>query len=188
MSTIILSILHTPCVRYVPRRIFGAPLTTGNGDATYSPATATLAPKTKTDTSDRVALAAELHSAVEQGDAEAVAGVLSNLQQRDGDAEIEKTPQRGLSPLVDCACSRTGLTPLLKAVERRSEEVVRVLLEAGGDVHSQVRGYNLDLRFFCTYVDYASAKLNRIYTDVQMSASTQKRTWRCSYLTLPAAP
>lgn len=97
-----------------------------------------------------LALAAELHAAVERGDAEAVVRVLSNRQQRDGDgdateevggdgAKIERPQRSGMPLLVDCACPRTGLTPLLKAVEEGSEEVVRVLLEAGGDVQSQVR-------------------------------------------------
>lgn len=145
------------CIPY--RSIFGAPLTTGGGDSTYSPATATLAPKTRTETSNEghvevasqpsaLALAAELHAAVEQGDAEAVLRVLSSRQQLDGDAtevggddaKIGQTQPIGPKlPLpVDCACPRTGLTPLLKAVEGGSEDVVRVLLEAGGDVQSKV--------------------------------------------------
>lgn len=147
-------------------RIFGTPLSAGGGGATYSLATATLAPKANTDTGDRgehadaashpsaLAIAAELHAAVEQGDAAAVTRVLSlsNHEQPDGDAgegggqggKNDQAQPRGfpvpLPHLVDCACPRTGLTPLLKAVEGGSEEVVRVLLEAGGDVRSQVRG------------------------------------------------
>lgn len=161
--------VHTPYANMLPQcRIFGAPLTAASGDTTYSPATATLAPKaTKSDTSDRghvdadadsqpslLALAAELHASVEQGDAEAVARVLSlSNHQRSGgdaqegvvgdDAQTEQPQQRRgltLPHLVDCACPRTGLTPLLKAVEGGSEEMVRLLLEAGGDVQSQVRG------------------------------------------------
>lgn len=40
--------------------------------------------------------------------------------------------------IVDAPCNRTGMTPLLKAVEGGSEGLVRVLLEAGADVRSQV--------------------------------------------------
>lgn len=55
------------------------------------------------------------------------------------DATTGKAERRASSLLVDCTCPRTGLTPLLKAVEGGSEDVVRVLLDAGGDVESQVR-------------------------------------------------
>eukprot|EP00903_Cladosiphon_okamuranus_P011948 g11222.t1 len=154
-------------------RIFGAPLAAGNGDAKYSPATATLAPPEEARPNTRVgehvgtdavcqpsllALAAELHASVEQGNAEAVARVLSlsNHRQSGGDAReggvgdqarTKPSQQRRGSTLphfVDCACPRTGLTPLLKAVEGGSEEMVRILLEAGGSVQSQAVLYDGD--------------------------------------------
>ncbi len=133
-------------------RIFGAPLVVG-GDAEYSPATAGLAPKTNADASGHAvaaitsqptlaALVAELHSSVEQGDEESVAGVLARHQQHDGDgAEDEGAERRRLLLVVDSACPRTGMTPLLKAVEAGSEVVVRVLLEAGADIRSKVRAF-----------------------------------------------
>lgn len=40
--------------------------------------------------------------------------------------------------LVDSPCPRTGMTPLLKAVEGASEELVGNLLDAGADVRPQV--------------------------------------------------
>lgn len=42
--------------------------------------------------------------------------------------------------LVNCPCPRTGMAPLLKAVEIGSGEVARLLLEAGADVSSKVGG------------------------------------------------
>ena len=131
-----------------------------DGDATYSPATASLAPNPNpyasghgataaTSQETLAALAPELHSSVEQGDEKAVAGVLARHQQHHGDDAAdaggdntkgeEAGQRRGALLLVDSACPRTGMTPLLKAVEGGSEAVVRVLLEAGADVRSQVR-------------------------------------------------
>ncbi|CAM9649712.1 unnamed protein product [Pylaiella littoralis] len=129
--------------------IFGTPVVI-SGDANYSPATATLAPDVNANmntTGKRAASpAAELHASVEQGDGEAVARVLSQHQQhrRDeqelggDDAEKGEARRRDWLLLVDCACPRTGMTPLLKAVERGSEGSVRALLQAGADVRSRV--------------------------------------------------
>lgn len=131
------------------RSIFGTPVVI-SGDANYSPATATLAPDVNANmntTGKRAASpAAELHASVEQGDGEAVARLLSQHQQhrRDeqelggDDAERGEARRRDWLLLVDCACPRTGMTPLLKAVERGSEGSVRALLQAGADVRSRV--------------------------------------------------
>jgi len=140
-------------------RIFGAPLVVG-GDAAYSPATASLAPKSNINASGHgvvaatlqptlAALVAELHSSVEQGDEEAVAGVLARHKQHCGDAdageigrnkaEDEAAERKRMLLVVDSACPRTGMTPLLKAVEAGLEAVVRVLLEAGANVRTKVR-------------------------------------------------
>lgn len=57
---------------------------------------------------------------------------------------VGETGRNAKRRLIDCLCPRTGMTPLLKAVEGASEEVVRLLLEAGADVRSQVGGENFN--------------------------------------------
>lgn len=140
------------------RSIFGTPLV-ASGDTGYTPAAAAtaaaaLAINTKTNDvkyAPSKALVAKLHGAVEQGDAEAVKKVLfSRCQQHpgeeaedagegaDGDfAETGEVRPKGLSLPVDSACPRTGMSPLLKAVEGGSADVIRVLLDAGADVRMQ---------------------------------------------------
>ncbi|CAN0260021.1 unnamed protein product, partial [Discosporangium mesarthrocarpum] len=62
---------------------------------------------------------AELHKYVERGESESLAALLAG-------GNISKE-------LIDKPCSRTGMTPLLKAVEGGFEDAVRRLLEAGAD-------------------------------------------------------
>lgn len=99
--------------------------------------------------------AAELHSLVERGDAEAIKFLLANLEGANtsyeelvtgvtstsgtDEALVEdgSTKQEKLL-VVNVLCARTGMTPMLKAVEGAYEDVVAVLLEAGADVRSQV--------------------------------------------------
>ncbi|CAM9949281.1 unnamed protein product [Ectocarpus sp. 13 AM-2016] len=132
--------------------IFGTPLV-ASGETGYIPAAATAASafsiSTKTD--DVKALVAEVHASVEQGDAEALRKVLSSRCQQhpgeeveddgedaDGDsAQTGETQPKTLLVPVDSACPRTGMSPLLKAVEGGSAEVIRVLLDAGADVRMQ---------------------------------------------------
>lgn len=82
------------------------------------------------------AAADELHTLVEQGDHEGVRRVLRAGETRSASASA--SPPGSSPALVDAVCSRTGMTPLLKAVEGASEETVRALLEAGADVRPQV--------------------------------------------------
>lgn len=135
-----------------PRSIFGTPLVASR-DTGYTPAatTAASALAINTKTNDVKALVAELHASVEQGDAEAVRKVLSSRCQQhpgeevedagedaDGDsAQTGETRPKSLLVPVDSACPRTGMSPLLKAVEGGSAEVIRVLLDAGADVRMQ---------------------------------------------------
>ncbi|CAN0488059.1 unnamed protein product [Ectocarpus sp. 12 AP-2014] len=132
--------------------IFGTPLV-ASSDTGYTPAAATAASalSISTTTDDLMALVAELHASVEQGDAEAVRRVLSPRCQQypgeevegagedaDGDsAQTGETQPKSLLVPVDSACPRTGMSPLLKAVEGGSAEVIRVLLDAGADVRMQ---------------------------------------------------
>ncbi|CAM9835583.1 unnamed protein product [Ectocarpus sp. 8 AP-2014] len=132
--------------------MFGTPLV-ASGDTGYTPAAASAASALAISkkTNDVQALVTELHASVEQGDAEAVRKVLSSRCQQhpgeevedagedaDGDsAQTGETQPRSLLVPVDSACPRTGMSPLLKAVEGGSAEVIRVLLDAGADVRMQ---------------------------------------------------
>ncbi|CAM9714020.1 unnamed protein product [Ectocarpus sp. 4 AP-2014] len=139
--------------------IFGTPVA-ANGDTGYTPAapTAASALAISTKTNDAKALVAELHAYVEQGDAEAVRKVLSSRfrqhpaeevedagEDADGDStQTGETQPKSLLVPVDSACPRTGMSPLLKAVEGGSAEVIRVLLDAGADVRMQAALYDGD--------------------------------------------
>ncbi|CAN0403990.1 unnamed protein product [Ectocarpus fasciculatus] len=146
--------------------IFGALLVT-SGDTGYTPAAAAttdaaaLAINTQTNDVKEApskALVAELHASVEQGDADSVRKVLfSRCQQHPGEevedtregahadgTATEETRRKSLLLPVDSACPRTGMSPLLKAVEGGSAEVIRVLLDAGADVRMQAALYDGD--------------------------------------------
>ncbi|CAM9461000.1 unnamed protein product [Scytosiphon promiscuus] len=134
-------------------RIFGTPLSAGpNDDFSTSAATpATINANgyggghEAADTPCPPALAAELHALVERDDAEAVSRLLSEHRQDVSHSATEdEYGARRIGVLVDCTCPRTGMTPLLKAVEGDSEGVVRVLLGAGADVRSQAALYDDD--------------------------------------------
>ncbi|CAM9305401.1 unnamed protein product [Laminaria digitata] len=101
--------------------------------------------------------AALLHASVEQGDAEAVARLLRRRREADREGQPEQSGARGGggrggvgmakgygTSLVDCPCPRTGMTPLLKAVEVGSGDMARLLLEAGADVRSKATLYDGD--------------------------------------------
>ena len=144
-------------------RIFGARLDGGPRDAlnrAAAPDQVEALPSLSSPLPPAPSEAAELHASVEQGDAEAVARHLQRLReanregwtQRDetsgGRGGVERDPRerdsgKGVGKekgtnLVDCPCPRTGMTPLLKAVETGSGGVVRLLLEAGADTRSKV--------------------------------------------------
>ncbi|CAM9196325.1 unnamed protein product [Hapterophycus canaliculatus] len=154
-------------------RIFGSPLISNADDTPSAPAATSVAINANgygggqeaVATACLPALAAELHASVERGDAEAVTRVLSEHQLHMSRSAVpgvdvganeadEGARRNGL--LIECACPRTGMTPLLKAVEGGSEGVVRVLLEAGADVRSQAALYDdddalsLSKRFCCS--------------------------------------
>lgn len=142
------------------RRIFGAPLGGNRQGVAFA--------RTDDDRSTPSSASekeAKLHALVERGDAKGVEEFLRNEQQQEvatGNGKKETPEPREETTalaaaaaeaggsnvvVVDASCPRTGLTPLLKAVEGSSESVVRVLLEAGADVRRQVRNTSLELSY-----------------------------------------
>ncbi|CAM9606928.1 unnamed protein product [Choristocarpus tenellus] len=74
-------------------------------------------------------MAVKLHALVGEGDADGVGAL------------FEKESVEGI---VDAPCSRTGMTPLLRAVEGGFEEVVGILLKAGANPLAEAKLYDGD--------------------------------------------
>ena len=87
-----------------------------------------------------------LHASVERGEAESVRQLLSQLEEgklrkegaNDGAGTSRLVCAKEGGKLIDALCPRTGMTPLLKAVEGGTYDIVRMLLEARADVRAKV--------------------------------------------------
>lgn len=83
---------------------------------------------------------------MERGESKSVRQLLSQLEEGKlpkkgsnggtGTSRLVCTKEGG--KLIDALCPRTGMTPLLKAVEGGTYDIVRMLLEAGADVRAKV--------------------------------------------------
>lgn len=153
-------------------RIFGAPLGGTRQGVTVVQANDHTTPNSPSKET-------KLHALVERGDADAVQEFFRN-EQDTATGKFEEPPElqettppmkataaavvvEGSNIIVDTPCPRTGMTPLLKAVEGSSEAVVRVLLEAGADVRRQVRTHILLSSFLPANYTQAGSCHRRCY-------------------------
>lgn len=125
-------------MQHFNRRIFAAPLDASVGEPSgvahqagvlQSPSAAVL-----------------LHASVERGEAESVRQLLNQLNEGEmreegangGASALRLVCAKEEGKVIDALCPRTGMTPLLKAVEGGTYDIVRMLLEAGADVRAKV--------------------------------------------------